>query len=49
MKALTGRLAALYNEIPDNIETLADIGCDHGKIIVAAAISGKKMQELQIL
>ncbi len=41
MKALTGRLAALYNEIPDNIETLADIGCDHGKIIVAAAISGK--------
>ncbi len=41
MLRLSGRLNALYNEIPATDGTVVDIGCDHGKIIVAAVLSGK--------
>jgi tRNA (adenine22-N1)-methyltransferase len=41
MSGLTGRLGFLFNEIPDNCDTLADIGCDHGKLLVEAVKRGR--------
>jgi len=40
MLKLDGRLQAVLDQIPDT-ETLADIGCDHGKLIVSAILSNK--------
>ena len=36
-----GRLDNIIKLIPNDTEILADIGCDHGKIIVSAILTGK--------
>ena len=41
MIRLSGRLNALFNAIPLSDGTVVDIGCDHGKLIVATVLSGK--------
>ena len=41
MIRLSGRLNELFNAIPSTDGTVVDIGCDHGKLIVAAVLSGK--------
>lgn len=40
MFKLDNRLQSVLNEI-DNVKLLADIGCDHGKLIVSAILSKK--------
>lgn len=40
MIQLDKRLREVLNLV-DNVDTLADIGCDHGKLIVNAVLSGK--------
>lgn len=40
MLKLDGRLQAVLDEV-QNVNTLADIGCDHGKTIVKAILTGK--------
>ena len=38
---LSNRLNELLDVIPENTNTLLDIGCDHGKLIVSAVILRK--------
>lgn len=41
MRTLNGRLGILLENLPEHSDTLADIGTDHGKLIVSAVITGR--------
>ncbi|HOO22894.1 MAG TPA: class I SAM-dependent methyltransferase [Clostridia bacterium] len=47
MIKLDTRLKTILNEI-HNAETLADIGCDHGKLIVSAILSGRAKKGIAV-
>ncbi|NLL56593.1 MAG: SAM-dependent methyltransferase [Clostridiales bacterium] len=47
MIKLDNRLKAILKEI-DNVEVVADIGCDHGKLIVSAILSQKAKKGIAV-
>lgn len=38
---LSKRLSAILSVIPEGTDTLTDVGCDHGKLVVSAVLKGK--------
>ena len=41
MRILSGRLKEIYDVIPYGLDVVADIGADHGKLIVAILLKNK--------